>query len=148
MSQQPSSRQSILFNCITKRIALTIRLKVQSFVLHSFSLRFLASFFILIAYAALGTSSSFGQPGHAAGAFRNSQQLHLQFSGEQQPLAMVTGDFDEDGVGDLVIGYATTKGGSIVVARSGVFGSCRMNDNSIACPVQGGSQPPRDSSNL
>jgi hypothetical protein len=115
MSQQRSSRRSILFNCITKRIALTIRLKVQSFVVHAFSLRFLASFVILVAYAALGTSSSFGQPGRAAGAFRNSQQLHLQFSGEQQPLAMVTGDFDEDGVGDLVIGYATTKGGSIAV---------------------------------
>jgi CSLREA domain-containing protein len=47
-----------------------------------------------------------------------SHSLHLQFSGEQpRPLSMVTGDFDEDGVNDLVIGYALSKGGSIAVLR-------------------------------
>ena len=47
-----------------------------------------------------------------------SHSLHLQFSGEQpRPLAMVTGDFDEDGVNDLAIGCALAKGGSIAVLR-------------------------------
>ncbi len=47
-----------------------------------------------------------------------SHSLHLQFSGEQpRPLSMTTGDFDEDGVNDLVIGYALSKGGSVAVLR-------------------------------
>jgi CSLREA domain-containing protein len=47
-----------------------------------------------------------------------SHSLHLQFPGEQpRPLSMATGDFDEDGVNDLVIGYALAKGGSITVLR-------------------------------
>jgi CSLREA domain-containing protein len=47
-----------------------------------------------------------------------NHSLHLQFPGEQpRPLSMATGDFDEDGVNDLVIGYALSKGGSIAVLR-------------------------------
>lgn len=47
-----------------------------------------------------------------------SHRLNLHFSGEQpRPLSMVQGDFDEDGVNDLVIGYALTKGGSIAMLR-------------------------------
>src|SRR6202000_2298725 len=47
-----------------------------------------------------------------------SHPLHLQLPGEQpRPLSMATGDFDEDGVNDLVIGYALSKGGSIAVLR-------------------------------
>jgi hypothetical protein len=50
------------------------------------------------------------------GGFRSGHPLHLQFQGEQpRPLAMVAGDFDEDGVGDLAIGYAISSGGSIVL---------------------------------
>ena len=33
----------------------------------------------------------------------------------KRPLAMVAGDFDEDGVGDLAIGYAISSGGSIAL---------------------------------
>ena len=44
--------------------------------------------------------------------------LHLAINGEQpRPLAMVSGDFDEDGVADLVIGYGTVDGGSIAFIR-------------------------------
>ncbi len=47
-----------------------------------------------------------------------SYRLNLKFSGEQpHPLAMVSGDFDEDGVADLVIGYGLEKGGSIALLR-------------------------------
>jgi len=43
-----------------------------------------------------------------------SHTLNLRFSGEQpRPLAMASGDFNEDGVIDLVIGYGLEKGGSI-----------------------------------
>ena len=49
-----------------------------------------------------------------------NHSLHLQFPGEQpRPLSMATGDFDEDGVNDLVIGYALAKGGSIAVLQIG-----------------------------
>jgi FG-GAP-like repeat len=49
---------------------------------------------------------------------QQSHSLHIQFSGEQpRPLAMVSGDFDEDGVDDLVIGYGLQKGGSIALLR-------------------------------
>ena len=49
---------------------------------------------------------------------QQSRTLHLKFSGEQpRPLSMVAGDFDEDGVGDLVIGYGLQKGGNISFLR-------------------------------
>ena len=37
--------------------------------------------------------------------------------GTQRPLSMAAADFDEDGVADLAIGYASTTGGSIAVLR-------------------------------
>lgn len=47
-----------------------------------------------------------------------THSLHLQIPGEQpRPLAMVSGDFDEDGVQDLVIGYSLAEGGSIALLR-------------------------------
>ena len=43
-------------------------------------------------------------------------KLHLQFPDAQpRPLSMVSGDFDEDGIQDLVIGYGVQDGGSILV---------------------------------
>jgi CSLREA domain-containing protein len=36
-------------------------------------------------------------------------------SGQAEPVALVPGDFDEDGVADLAVGYATAKGGILVV---------------------------------
>ena len=49
------------------------------------------------------------------------QQTHtlaLAFSGQQRrPLAMASGDFDEDGIQDLVIGYGVGDGGSLAVLR-------------------------------
>jgi CSLREA domain-containing protein len=47
-----------------------------------------------------------------------SRSLHVQLAGEQpRPLAMVSGDFDEDGVKDLAIGYGLAKGGSILLLK-------------------------------
>ena len=47
-----------------------------------------------------------------------SRSLHLQISGNgAHPLSMVSGDFDEDGVADLVIGYGLDEGGSIALLR-------------------------------
>ena len=47
-----------------------------------------------------------------------NHKLNLQFQGGQpRPLGMVSGDFDEDGVQDLVIGYGLDNGGSIEVLR-------------------------------
>lgn len=47
-----------------------------------------------------------------------SRSLHLHFSGEQpHPRAMVSGDFDEDGIADLAVGYGLTKGGSVLLLK-------------------------------
>jgi hypothetical protein len=44
----------------------------------------------------------------------HSQPLHRQISDSTaRPLAMVQGDFDEDGAPDLVIGYSTADGGTL-----------------------------------
>jgi hypothetical protein len=51
--------------------------------------------------------------GHALGA--NTAQL-----GQAQPRALASGDFDEDGVPDLVSGFAAGKGGTITVHRGNV----------------------------
>ncbi len=49
---------------------------------------------------------------------QQSRTMRLQFSGEEpRALSMVAGDFDEDGVGDLVIGYGLQKGGTISFLR-------------------------------
>jgi hypothetical protein len=46
------------------------------------------------------------------------RSLALQFDGEQpRPLTMVSGDFDEDGVADLMVGYATERGGMLTLLR-------------------------------
>ena len=72
-----------------------------------------------LAYADLSRSTAFAQERISTPApspIRHS--LHLSFNGEQpRPLAMVSGDFDEDGVADLVIGYGTVDGGSIAFIR-------------------------------
>jgi trimeric autotransporter adhesin len=47
-----------------------------------------------------------------------SRPLNLRITGEQpHPLAMVSGDFDEDGIADLAIGYGLSKGGSVLLLR-------------------------------
>lgn len=51
-------------------------------------------------------------------ATAQTRPLHLRYSNQQaRSLSMVTGDFDEDGVSDLVIGYGLPKGGSIAFLR-------------------------------
>jgi hypothetical protein len=75
-------------------------------------LMFAFAWLILNQYFALGQRMmSRDQP-------EQSRSLHLRYSNKQsRPLSMVTGDFDEDGVGDLVIGYGLQKGGSIAFLR-------------------------------
>jgi uncharacterized repeat protein (TIGR01451 family) len=71
--------------------------------------------------------------GPANGLQSNSAQLHLrslqsvttryqgsELPGSARPLAMAAGDFDEDGVPDLVSGYATSDGGAITIHRGNV----------------------------
>jgi uncharacterized repeat protein (TIGR01451 family) len=55
------------------------------------------------------------------GASANEQSLaRAVASGQATPLAMTKGDFDGDGVEDLVIGYATAGGGAIALHRGNV----------------------------
>jgi CSLREA domain-containing protein len=69
-----------------------------------------------IATLLLLASVSQAQMGASPGpqAVPHSQPLHLPVSdATRRPLAMVSGDFDEDGTPDLVIGYSTADGGSL-----------------------------------
>ncbi len=85
------------------------------------------SVFVRMAFTVLCILAWIGSGNHAAAGQgrvfspvqpQPSHTLNLRFSGEQpHPLAMVSGDFDEDGVQDLVIGYGVADGGSIVVLR-------------------------------
>lgn len=73
---------------------------------------------IALAWIALSHTFALGQRFITPDQTQQSHTLHLHFSGEQRrPLSMVAGDFDEDGVGDLVIGYGLQKGGSITLLR-------------------------------
>jgi hypothetical protein len=67
---------------------------------------------------ALCMNTAYGQQGVLASPQLQSHPLHVQLSGEQpRPLAMVSGDFDEDGVQDLAVGYGLAKGGSILLLK-------------------------------
>jgi CSLREA domain-containing protein len=73
--------------------------------------------FAALAYVGLSPVSAFAQQHLSPRApQQTAHSLHLVFDGDQpKPLAMVSGDFDEDGVQDLAISYGQTKGGSILL---------------------------------
>ena len=51
---------------------------------------------------------------HSTQSAPHSEMLHLEASDAKvRPLAMVKGDFDEDGTPDLVIGYSAANGGTL-----------------------------------
>ena len=79
------------------------------------------SFVVLsvLACVALSQNTAFAQlRNNLQPASPVSRSLHLRISGDgAHPLAMVSGDFDEDGVADLVIGYGLDDGGSIALLR-------------------------------
>jgi hypothetical protein len=81
--------------------------------------RVFLSLSFLLASITLGQNSVLGQQRiFSPEQPQQSHRLNLRFSGEQpRALAMVSGDFDEDGVPDLVIGYGMEKGGLIALLR-------------------------------
>jgi hypothetical protein len=71
----------------------------------------------VLVWLALNQFHASGQ-GITSVGHQQSRPLHVRFSGEQpRPLSMVVGDFDEDGVDDLVIGYGLRNGGNITFLR-------------------------------
>ncbi|HTF62116.1 MAG TPA: exostosin family protein [Edaphobacter sp.] len=59
-------------------------------------------------------NSAFAQQAEPAGQNQISSSLHLHFDGElSHPLSVVAGDFDEDGIGDLALGYALSRCASL-----------------------------------
>ncbi|MBT9332636.1 beta strand repeat-containing protein [Paracidobacterium acidisoli] len=73
----------------------------------------------VLAGIALCMDTAYGQQNVLASPQQlQTRPLHVQLAGEQpRPLAMVSGDFDEDGVQDLAVGYGLTKGGSILLLK-------------------------------
>ena len=80
--------------------------------------RVTSTLLLMLAWIVLDQNGAFGQRVPSPEQPQQSHKLNLRFPDEQpRPLAMVWGDFDEDGVDDLVIGYGLEKGGSIALLR-------------------------------
>ncbi len=75
-------------------------------------------FFVLACLASCGSVALAQRSALPPAPSEQNHTLNLRFSGEQpRPLAMASGDFDEDGIADLVIGYGLKKGGAIALLR-------------------------------
>lgn len=76
------------------------------------------SFFLVAATMLLPLHAQTTIQGKMAAPQPPLRSLALQFEGEQpRPLTMVSGDFDGDGVADLVVGYAADRGGMLALLR-------------------------------
>ena len=83
---------------------------------HSAALSVLA--FLIAATMLLPLGAQTTIKGKVAAAPPQWRSLALQYDGEQpRPLTMVSGDFDGDGVADLMVGYATERGGMLTLLR-------------------------------
>lgn len=67
----------------------------------------------------------------ADGTAQNKSAAKSLAAGQGQPLAMIHGDFDQDGVEDLAVGYATPGGGAIVVHRGNLDAFAPQSDASF-----------------
>ena len=91
---------------------MTKRLKAED--RNSATAEFLRFLIVTLAWMTLSQTFAVGQRTIAPNQSQQRPTLHLHFSGGQpNPLSMAAGDFDEDGTGDLVIGYGLQTGGSI-----------------------------------
>ncbi len=77
--------------------------------------------------AAVGAKS--GATGSAQDV--NDVAARILASGQGQPLAMTTGDFDRDGVNDLVVGYAVPGGGVLAFHRGNLDAFAPQSDASF-----------------
>ncbi|HEY1402179.1 MAG TPA: VCBS repeat-containing protein, partial [Terriglobales bacterium] len=67
----------------------------------------------------------------ADGTAQNKSAAQSLAAGQGQPLAMIHGDFDQDGIEDLAVGYATPGGGAIVVHRGNLDAFAPQSDASF-----------------
>src|SRR5712692_5554436 len=76
----------------------------------------------------------------ADGSVQNKSAAQSLAAGQGQPLAMIHGDFDQDGIEDLAVGYATPGGGAIVVHRGNLDAFAPQSDASFQA-IGGGEFP-------
>jgi uncharacterized repeat protein (TIGR01451 family) len=62
---------------------------------------------------------------------QNNAVALLIAAGQAQPLSMIKGDFDQDGIEDLVAGYSTSMGGAIVFYRGNLDAFAPQSDASF-----------------
>jgi hypothetical protein len=62
---------------------------------------------------------------------QNNAVALLIAAGQAQPLSMLKGDFDQDGIEDLVAGYSTSMGGAIVFYRGNLDAFAPQSDASL-----------------
>jgi trimeric autotransporter adhesin len=95
------------------------------------SMRVFLSLICAMTCALAGQHGAIAQRAIAPNQPAQSRSLHLRFDGEQpSPLAMVSGDFDEDGVSDLVIGYGLEDGGSLQLLHGNLDARAPQNHES------------------
>src|SRR5258708_31604319 len=68
---------------------------------------------------------------HAGATAREQALAQSLAAGKAVPLAMAKGDFDGDGVDDLLVGYAAPSGGAIVLHRGNVDAFAPQSEDSF-----------------
>jgi hypothetical protein len=83
-------------------------------------------------FSGASNSATKGSAGtDATSLAQNNAVAMLLGAGQAQPLSMITGDFDQDGVEDLVVGYSTTMGPALALYRGNLDAFAPQSDASF-----------------
>ncbi len=80
----------------------------------------------------IGSGAQNGQASATASSLAQNNAVALLLgAGKGEPLALAKGDFDRDGVEDLVVGYKTSVGGAFALYRGNLDALAPQTDGSF-----------------